>query len=114
MEDDAAVRALARTALTGAGFVVDSAENGALALSLATANPPDLIVLDSQLPVLDGVGFARSYRRSTPSAAPIIAVTGVHNPSLFAALVGAAAYLSKPFSPTDLVATARRVLGAMP
>ena len=42
---------------------MDAADNGERALTLAAANPPDVIVLDSHMPVLDGRGFARLYRR---------------------------------------------------
>ena len=107
-DDEALTRAL-RAALTGSGFVVDAAENGERALVLAAANPPDVIVLDSQMPVLDGRGFARRYRHVTARPAPIIAITGRHDPALFAALIGAAAYLRKPVPIADLVATARRL-----
>ena len=68
-----------------------------------------MIVLDSQMPVLDGRGLARRYRRVTPRPAPIIAMTGRHDLALFAALIGAAAYRRTPASIADLVATARRL-----
>jgi two-component system, OmpR family, response regulator MprA len=110
VDDEAALRAALERVLTQEGFEVLAAENGAVALSLAAANPPDVIVLDSEMPVLDGIGFARSYRRSTPRLAPIIATSGRHDAALFAALVGAAAYLRKPFAIEELLATARRLV----
>ncbi|HEX5830167.1 MAG TPA: response regulator [Gemmatimonadaceae bacterium] len=67
VEDDEALTRAFEVALVHRGFVVDVAENGErpLALALAAANPPDVIVLDSKMPVLDGRGFAGMYRCAT-------------------------------------------------
>ena len=112
VEDDASLRHIAETALTTAGFDVEAAENGADALSLAAARPPDVVVLDSQMPAMDGVAFARAYRNAVARQAPIIAVSTRGDIAVFAALVGAAALLPKPYSAAELVTTARRVLQA--
>src|SRR5687767_13062799 len=108
IEDDAALRLVAQTALAGAGFVVDTAENGAEGLSLAAEHAPDVIVLDSQMPTMNGVAFVRAYRKAAPRLAPIVAVSARDDVSLFAALVGAAAFVPKPYGVDDLVATDRK------
>ena len=111
VEDDPSFRGVIEVALSHAGFAVSAAENGEVALSFARSNPPDIVVLDSHLPVLDGLGFVRAYRAATDKLPPLVAITGRHDPALFASLIGAAAYLRKPFSPDELVATVHRVLG---
>ena len=110
VDDDPAFCRVHQFALTEAGFGVETAHDGAAALSCATAIRPDVIVLDSHMPPGNGLDFVRAYRAASRTVPPIIAISGRHDPALFAALVGAAAYLRKPFSPAELVATARRVL----
>lgn len=121
VEDDDLIRSFERAVLLECGCEVFEATNGAEALDLiavAESNgaPPDVIVLDINMPVLDGVGFARAYaaRREraldSPSAAPIIVTTAAGGAGLYGQFVGAAESFSKPFDLDDLCLAIERIL----
>jgi CheY-like chemotaxis protein/anti-sigma regulatory factor (Ser/Thr protein kinase) len=76
VDDDEGIRSLFRRALTADGWSVDEAENGAIALDLATKNRPDLVLLDLMMPVMDGFEFVMHYRELEGcGVTPIIVVT---------------------------------------
>jgi len=76
VDDDEGIRSLFRRALTDDGWSVDEAENGAVALDLATKNRPDLVLLDLMMPVMDGFEFVMHYRQAEGCGeTPIIVVT---------------------------------------
>ncbi len=76
VDDDEGIRSLFRRALTDDGWFVDEAENGAIALDLATKNRPDLVLLDLMMPVMDGFEFVMHYRMLEGCGeTPIIVVT---------------------------------------
>jgi CheY-like chemotaxis protein/anti-sigma regulatory factor (Ser/Thr protein kinase) len=76
VDDDEGIRSLFRRALTDDGWTVDEAENGAIALDLATKNRPDLVLLDLMMPVMDGFEFVMHYRKLEGGGeTPIIVVT---------------------------------------
>jgi CheY-like chemotaxis protein len=76
VDDDEGIRSLFRRTLTEDGWSVDEAENGAIALDLATKNRPDLVLLDLMMPVMDGFEFVMHYRKLEGCAGtPIIVVT---------------------------------------
>ncbi|MBK9945395.1 MAG: response regulator transcription factor [Kouleothrix sp.] len=100
-----------------AGFETLTAYDGRSALELAQRDSPDLIVLDLMLPELDGMEVCRQLRRT--SAVPIIMLTArVEEADMLRGLeLGADDYITKPFSPREVVARARAVLrraGAAP
>jgi CheY-like chemotaxis protein len=107
-EDDADIRALVSDVLADAGHIVAAAPNGLAALDLAAAQPPDLILLDMQLPVMDGWEFAKRYREAPPPHAPIVVLTAAPDARRRAAEVGAAGFVGKPFDPQQLVALVER------
>jgi two-component system sensor histidine kinase/response regulator len=74
-EDNLINRLIARELLSNAGLVVEQAENGAVALELATSRRWDLILMDMQMPVMDGLIAAREIRERGDTAVPIIAMT---------------------------------------
>jgi two-component system, OmpR family, alkaline phosphatase synthesis response regulator PhoP len=110
VEDEQAIATLARDYLEHAGFAVAIASDGPTALRLARTAHPDLVVLDLGLPGMDGLDVTRSIRRD--STLPIIMVTarGDESDKLVGLELGADDYLTKPFSPKELVARVRAVL----
>jgi two-component system, cell cycle response regulator DivK len=98
-EDDEDSRSMMETLLRMKGYEVVEAENGLEAVEIALTNSPDLILLDLELPLLDGLGVTRNLRRRPKfKQVPIVVVSG-HDPTKHseAALdAGASAYLVKP------------------
>ena len=110
IDDDADIRRLVRDYLEHAGFDVLVAADGTAVGALVASQRPDLIVLDLGLPGIDGLDVARSLRRT--SAVPIIMLTARADESdrLVGLELGADDYVTKPFSPKELVARVRAVL----
>jgi two-component system alkaline phosphatase synthesis response regulator PhoP len=110
VDDEQKIVKLARDYLEHAGFKVLSAYDGAQALAVASSEKPDLIVLDLGLPQIDGLDITRKLRKS--SNVPIIMLTARSEESdkLIGLEIGADDYITKPFSPKELVARVRTVL----
>jgi two-component system chemotaxis response regulator CheY len=102
VDDDLDIAELVRLALTDEGFDVITATNGAAALDVAQATPPDLVLLDMRMPIMDGWTFARRYRSAPPPRAPIVVMTAARDAAERAAEIDADGYLSKPFSLDEL------------
>jgi DNA-binding response OmpR family regulator len=109
VDDEPRIVEIARDYLERAGFRVTAAANGADALSIARAKRPDLIVLDLGLPGMDGFDITRALRKQ--SNVPIIMLTARVDESdkLIGLELGADDYVTKPFSPKELVARVRAV-----
>lgn len=109
VDDEPKITQLVRDYLERAGFAVLVAYDGRKALSLAKTERPDMVVLDLGLPQLDGLDFTREFRRA--SNAPIIMLTARAEESdkLIGLELGADDYMTKPFSPKELVARVRVV-----
>ena len=109
VDDEPRIAEICRDYLERAGFKVFTAGTGTDALAAARANPPDLIVLDLGLPKMNGLDVTRALR--THSNVPIIMLTArVDERDKLAGLeLGADDYLTKPFSPRELVARVRAV-----
>lgn len=110
VDDEPKIVQLARDYLERAGFAVLTAGDGKSALAAAHAEKPDLIVLDLGLPDMDGLDVARAVRKE--SNVPIIMLTarGEETDKLVGLELGADDYMTKPFSPKELVARARAVM----
>jgi two-component system alkaline phosphatase synthesis response regulator PhoP len=110
VDDEPQIVKLVRDYLEQAGFTVLIAADGPTALRTASTQHPDLIVLDLGLPGLDGLDVTRSLRRN--GSVPIIMLTARTDESdkLVGLELGADDYLTKPFSPKELVARVRSVL----
>jgi DNA-binding response OmpR family regulator len=110
VDDERQIAEIARDYLRHAGFAVITASDGATALAVARAQRPDLIVLDLALPHLDGLDVAKALRRE--SSVPIIMLTArVEEADRLRGLeIGADDYITKPFSPRELVARVKAVL----
>ena len=110
VEDEARIAAVLERYLRAEGFQVERAGDGRRALELWRAASPDLILLDLMLPEVDGVAVATHIRAS--SDVPIIMLTAmVEEDDRLAGLgVGADDYVTKPFSPREVVARVHAVL----
>jgi DNA-binding response OmpR family regulator len=109
VDDEPRIAGIVKDYLERAGYRVALATNGADALSLARARRPDLIVLDLGLPRMDGLDVTRALR--TQSNVPIIMLTArvEESDKLIGLELGADDYITKPFSPKELVARVRAV-----
>jgi two-component system alkaline phosphatase synthesis response regulator PhoP len=110
VDDEPRIVRLVRDYLEHGGFTVLVASDGAAALRTARTGRPDLVVLDLGLPGLDGLDVTRALRRD--GEVPIIMLTARTEESdkLVGLELGADDYLTKPFSPKELVARVRAVL----
>ena len=110
VDDEALIVKLARDYLEQAGFRVISASDGVSGLAAARRDRPDLVVLDLMLPKMDGLDVCRALRRE--SDVPIIMLTAriEETDRLIGLELGADDYITKPFSPRELVARVRTVL----
>jgi two-component system, OmpR family, response regulator ResD len=110
-DDEERMRKLISDFLKKAGYRLVEAENGQQALDVFTENPNiDLIILDVMMPVLDGWTVCREIRKT--SRVPVIMLTarGEEADQLFGFDLGADEYVTKPFSPTVLVARVQALL----
>jgi len=110
VDDEPKIIQLTQDYLENAGFSVISAGDGERALSIIQVEKPDLVVLDLGLPGMDGLDVCRSIRKT--SNLPIIMLTArdEETDKLVGLELGADDYITKPFSPKELVARVRSVL----
>jgi two-component system, cell cycle response regulator DivK len=113
VEDTPDNRQILRDLLTSAGYEVIEAINGAEGVAAAIEHLPDLILMDIQLPVLDGYEATRQIKAHAATAnTPIIAVTSyaLSGDEAKAREAGCDGYVAKPFSPRQLLARVREFL----
>ncbi|WP_371494249.1 response regulator transcription factor [Kitasatospora sp. NBC_00374] len=110
VEDDEVIREATQMALERYGFPVETAGDGLEGLERFRAQPPDLLLLDVMLPLLDGVGLCRRIREE--SSLPILMMSARTEPiDVISGLeAGADDYIVKPFETAVLVARIRTVL----
>ncbi|WP_420627726.1 response regulator [Candidatus Leptofilum sp.] len=110
VDDEPKIVKLARDYLERSGYAVLTAGDGRTALNIARSEKPDMVVLDLNLPELDGLDVCRTLRRE--SDVPIIMLTARIDETdrLIGLELGADDYITKPFSPRELVARVRAVL----
>ena len=110
VDDEPKIAAIARDYLEHAGFAVVTASSGRAALDAVHRQRPDLVILDLGLPELDGLDVTREIRRD--SSLPIVMLTARDDEldKLLGLELGADDYLTKPFSPRELVARVKAVL----
>jgi EAL domain-containing protein (putative c-di-GMP-specific phosphodiesterase class I) len=106
-DDEPAIVEMIRDILEEYGFRVVTAANGSEALRLVEEAQPEVVLLDMNMPVLDGEGFIAALReRGIPT--PIVVMTAGSSARRWAAQLGADAYLSKPFELASLVDVTKR------
>ena len=110
VDDDPNILQVAGFAVTKAGYRVLTAKDGKQALELIRGEAPSLVVLDIVMPEMDGIEVCRELRRE--SAVPVIFLTSMDDEidRIVGLELGADDYLTKPFSPRELVARIRAVL----
>jgi two-component system alkaline phosphatase synthesis response regulator PhoP len=110
VDDDPGIVKLVRAYLEQAGFEVAVAYDGKKAMQIARHDRPDLVILDLMLPEMDGWDVCRALRKE--SDVPIIMLTArvEESDKLIGLELGADDYVTKPFSPRELVARVRSVL----
>lgn len=107
VDDDSAIRDTERQILADSGFRVVEARDGAEALRAIDIDPPALVILDVQMPGIDGPTFARELHTRLRRV-PLVILTGVADPKREADRCNAEAYLRKPFDADELVRVVRR------
>ena len=110
VDDDATVAEVVSRYLDREGFSVESVGDGALALARAAEDPPDLVVLDLMLPGLDGLEVCKRLRELAPIPVIMLTALGEESDRIVGLDLGADDYVTKPFSPRELVARVKSVL----
>jgi DNA-binding response OmpR family regulator len=110
VDDDAMLIEVTAFALRRAGFLVVPATDGEQALRAWADEQPDLIILDIQLPGKDGLALCREIRASSRVPIILLTVRNSDDDIVHGLEIGADDYLTKPFSPRQLIARARAVL----
>lgn len=110
VDDEKSIRNLVRSYLEAEGFEVLEAENGTEAIRLMRVSTPDLVVLDVGMPVLDGIEALREIRTFSDVYVVMLTARSEEVDKLIGLSVGADDYLTKPFSPRELIARIKAVL----
>ncbi|MFF4040967.1 response regulator transcription factor [Streptomyces sp. NPDC001816] len=110
VDDDPTVAEVVAGYLDRAGYAVDRAADGPAALARAAAHRPDLVVLDLMLPGMDGLEVCRRLREHGPVPVVMLTARGDEDDRILGLEVGADDYVTKPFSPRELVLRVESVL----
>jgi two-component system, OmpR family, alkaline phosphatase synthesis response regulator PhoP len=110
VDDESAIVNSVRAYLEMEGYAVYTALDGPAALKVARAFRPDLVVLDIMLPGLDGIEVLRRLRQESDVYVMVLTAKAEETDKLVGLSMGADDYLTKPFSPRELVARAKAIL----
>lgn len=110
VDDDASIRELITLALEDDGHEVLTASEGESALAMIPEVAPDVILLDTRMPVMDGHEFALRYQQQNDCRAPLIVLTALDDPQTTAEEIGADGYLPKPFDLSELTSVVNQYL----
>jgi len=114
VDDSPSVRQMVKLTLSGAGYDIIEAGDGAEGLSKARASTLDMVVTDLNMPVMNGLGLIRELRKLPAyRGVPILFLTTESDPEMKkqAKAAGATGWITKPFQQDQLVAIVRKVLG---
>ena len=112
VEDDDEIRDFLSLVLQQEGYAIRTAQNGAVALRTIDQAPPELILLDMRMPVMDGWAFAQAYRGRPGPHAPILVLTAARDAEQRAREIQADGYLGKPFNLDELLELVRSTLAS--
>ncbi len=110
VDDEQKLVSLVRSYLQAEGYEVLEAFDGIRALEMARAHQPDLVVLDVMLPGLDGIEVCRRLRQFSDAYVLMLTARAEEIDKIIGLSVGADDYLTKPFSPRELVARVKAML----
>ncbi len=110
VDDEERIRSIVRSYLQQEGYQVDEAATGEDAVARIRERTPDLVVLDVRLPGIDGMEVLRQVRRVSDVYVIMLTARTDETDKLIGLEVGADDYMTKPFSPRELVARVRAVL----
>jgi DNA-binding response OmpR family regulator len=110
IEDEAAIAASIAARLRSEGYRVETAADGPAGVELCRRVAPDLVVLDWMLPGFDGLEVCRRIQADRPVAVLFLTARDAESDVLVGLGIGADDYLTKPFSPRELVARAQAIL----
>jgi two-component system OmpR family response regulator len=110
VDDEARIREVVEYALRREGYRVSVVADGQAALDLAGRDLPDLVVLDVMLPEIDGLAVCRALRRTSRVPVLFLSARAEEVDRIVGLELGGDDYLTKPFSPRELVARVRAVL----
>ncbi len=113
VDDEQKIIQITSDYLEAAGYAVLSADNGISALRVVDESQPDLVILDLGLPGMDGLDVCRELRKKSDLPIIILTARGEESDKLVGLELGADDYITKPFSPKELVARVRAVLRRM-
>jgi len=115
VDDDPSERSLLVDLFNSRGYAVVVAENGEDALKQLVDYAPDLVVLDLQMPVMDGFGFRAAQRTLSnfrAASVPVLVLTGTSDAARSAEALSAAGFVEKPFEPDHLVEAVMKALSS--
>ena len=110
VDDEPMVREVLARYLEQAGFAVTTAEDGEEALDAFSSAPPDLVLLDLMLPRIDGFEVFRRMRASSQTPVIMLTARGEETDRIVGLELGADDYVTKPFSPREVVARVQAVM----
>jgi DNA-binding response OmpR family regulator len=110
IEDEDAISSAVAVRLRGEGYDVSIAPDGASGIQLVGQMSPDLVILDVMLPGIDGLEVCRRIQRDSPVPVLMLTALDTETDLLVGLGVGADDYMTKPFSPRELVARVRALL----
>jgi two-component system alkaline phosphatase synthesis response regulator PhoP len=110
VEDEASIASFVSLYLKNAGYTVRTASSGGEALTMAASEQPALIILDLNLPDIDGIEVCRRIRKSADIPILMLTARDEDVDKIIGLEVGADDYLTKPFNPRELVARVKSVL----
>jgi DNA-binding response OmpR family regulator len=110
VDDETRIVNTVKAYLENEGYETLLAYDGEMALDIWRSHQPDIVVLDIMMPRLDGLGFCREVRKRSPVPIIVLSARSAEDDKLESLGLGADDYMTKPFSPRELVARIRAVL----